>query len=233
MYDEQFSYTSQPPVVNTGPRPFSEIPPLWLKIFQMTENFFVQEAPRASGSNTLISILILTGVGTILATISTLLWGGIQSTLLSEYQEFGSMSLGQSVAATICGGLFGTIIGFYLGNGLTYLGARIFGGTGTYGTQAYLVSLFTVPIGIASSLLGFIPCIGALIAVGLSIYAIVLNVRAVMVTHNLTTGKATGAVLLPGIVVGALFACLTVFILILLGPAFGDVFEEIMYDLQY
>ena len=43
---------------NISPRPFSEIPGLWLKVTQMTEAFFAEEAPRASEGSTLVSILV-------------------------------------------------------------------------------------------------------------------------------------------------------------------------------
>ena len=49
MYQDQSSaYASPISPVDTSPRPFGEIPPLWVKVTQMTEDFFAQEAPRAS-----------------------------------------------------------------------------------------------------------------------------------------------------------------------------------------
>ncbi len=199
----------------------------------MTEEFFAREAPRASGTNTLISVVILTVVAAILAALSSLISGALQAALMSsEDQGMLFATAGIGAGSALCGGLIGGLIGFYLGNGITYLGARIFGGTGSDNTQIYLVSLFAVPVGIVTGALGMIPCLGALVALAVSIYSIILNVRVVKVVHTLTTGRAVAAILVPPLVVMVVFGCLTVVLLTLLGPASGDVFEEIQYELM-
>lgn len=226
MYEEQF-----PP--SASPRPFGEIPGLWTKVFQMTEQFFAQEAPRASGSNTLISVLIMGVVSSVLATISSLIWGGTQMAFLPpEYREAMAVGMGSNLVCSLCSTLIGTAIGFYLGNGLVYLGARIFGGTGDFTTQAYLASLFAVPVGIVAGLVGLVPCVGLIAVLAVSIYALVLNVRAVKVAHNLTTGRAVAAVIVPALVIGVLVACLIVVMLAVLGPAIGNIFENIVTNLE-
>ena len=226
MYEE-------PTPMQTSPRPFSEIPRLWAKVLQMTEEFFALEAPRASGSNTLIGLLIMAVATTVLTTISSLIWGGAQMAFLpAEYRDAFTETAGANVLCTLCSGLIGTFIGFYISNGLVYLGARIFGGSGDFTTQAYLVSLFAVPLGVASAVLGLIPCVGAIAALAASIYAVVLNVRAVKVTHRLDTGQAVAAVLLPALVIFVLVACLVVVGLVILGPAIGNVFENIVDTLE-
>jgi hypothetical protein len=216
-----------------SPRPFSEIPGLWTKVLQMTEQFFAQEAVRASGSNTLISVLILAVVSSVLTAISSLIWGGTQMAFLPpEYREMTAAGAGSSVVCSLCSGLIGVAIGFYISNGLVYLGARIFGGSGDFTTQAYLASLFAVPVGIVSGLVGLVPCVGLIAVLAVSVYAVVLNVRAVKVTHNLTTGQAVAAVLVPALIIGVLVACLVVVMLVILGPAIGNVFENIVTNLE-
>jgi len=233
MYEEQYPAPQSPQgPMTTAPRPFGEIPQLWLQVLQMTEDFFAQEAPRASASNTLFSILIMAGISTVLAIISTLVGGGIQAALLPPESRGAAVAgVGAGITTAICSGLIGTIIGFYLGNGITFLCARLFGGTGDYNTQTYLVSLFAVPIGIVSGALAIIPCVGLIAALGVSIYAIVLNVRAVKVSHNLTTGKAVAAVFLPVVVVFVLVGCLFA-LLMFMGPGIEGVFDEIINNLE-
>ncbi len=227
MYEEEFVAASP-----AGPRPFGDIPALWLKILEMDETFFAQEAPRASGTNTFISVLIVTGVAVVAAVLSTLISGGLQAAILPpEYRESALVGAGAGVTGAICGGLFGGLIGFYLGNGFIYLAARLLGGNGDYTTHTYLVSLFTVPIGAVSGVLSIIPCAGPIIALIISIYGIVLNARAVKVTHNLPTGKSVVAVLSPALL-GILLACFVIVVMMMLGPAVGEVFEEMMYELQ-
>ena len=217
---------------DVSPRSFGEIPGLWLKIFSMSEAFFAEEAPRASGSNTIIAVVIMSVVSAIFATISTLVSSGLQ--LLTAPEEARAVvggTLASNVGCSFCGGILGGIIGFYLGNGIIYLGARIFGGSGEYGTQTYLQSLFSAPISMAASLVSIVPIVGPIAAAAISIYAIVLNVRAVKVSHNLTTGKAVAAVIVPPIVVGLVVACLAVVVIVILalsGAAIGGVFEEII-----
>ncbi len=227
--------------VDASPRPFGEIPPLWLKVVQMTEDFFAQEAPRASGSNTMISVVILAVISAIISSISALLNIGVKQVMgISSFdQDALVIGIGSGVMCSLCGGLLGTVIAFYLGNGVTYLGARVFGGDGDYGTQTYLQSLFCVPIGIVTSAVMLVnvipiagPCIGGVAVLALTIYALILNVRAIKVAHNLTTGKAAAAVLVPGLIIGVVVVCISMAMLVLMGPAIGEIFDEIMYNLQ-
>jgi len=238
MSEGQFSsYESPGGLVDTSPRPFGEIPSLWFKVLQMTEDFFAREAPRASGSNVLISLAILAVataiLGAISSGISSLLGTSFQSQFLPpEYRDLAGASIGGGVAGALCSGLIGTFIGFYLGNGLIYLGARIFGGSGDFGTQTYLQSLFAVPLGIVSGAAGLIPCVGLLAALVVSIFGLVLTVRAVKVAHNLDTGKAVAAILVPMAALFLIVVCLVMVPLILLGPTIGEVFEDIVNNLQ-
>lgn len=242
MYENQPSMYEDPvSSVDTSPRPFGEIPPLWLKVIQMTEDFFAQEAPRANGSNTLISVLILAVVTAVFSAITALISIGMQQVMgMSTFdQDTFVVGMGGAITGSLCGGLLGTVLGFYLNNGLTYLGARMFGGSGDYGSQTYLQSLFFVPIGIVTSAVVLVsvipiagPCIVVVVALALAIYSIVLNVRAIKVVHNLTTGKAVAAIFVPGLIVGVIVVCLLIVVLTLLGPVIGEIFEEVIYNLQ-
>lgn len=224
---------------DTRPRPFSQVPKLWLEVTKMTEDFFAQEAPRASGANALISVLILAVVTAAFYAVSTLIGGGIEMiTMPAAYENAEAIPLVGLLAGmglySACCGLIITPIGFYIGNGLIYLGARIFGGTGGFSTQIYLQSLFAVPLGIVTSLLSLIyvvpilgGCIGAIVGLALAIYYFVLNVRAVKVAHDLTTGRAVGAILAPALLL-LVVPCLVIVVLALLGPAIGNVFSNII-----
>lgn len=233
MYEAQF-----PP--QTSPRPFGEIPGLWTKVLQMTEDFFAQEAPRTSGSNTLIGVLILAVISAVLAALSSLVGGGFQAAgMPAEYRDTFAASTGGLLTCSLCIGLLGTVIGFYLGNGLIYLGARVLGGTGSFGPQTYLQSLFSVPLGAAMSVVSLVyaipvagPCIGGIALLALGIYSLVLNVRAVKVVHNLTGGRAFVAIILWPIVLFLVIACLAVVVLVLLGPTIGNMFENIVNNVM-
>jgi hypothetical protein len=180
----------------------------------MTEAFFAQEAPRSSGSGTLISLLILA----VITTISV----GLASGMLSEFADMPTEITGEMVVPSICFGLVGIPLIFYVTNGLNYLGARLLGGTGNFVTQAYLRSLFYVPLGVVTGLVNLVPFVGPFIALAVSIYMFVLNVRAIKVVHQLTTGRAVAAIVWPLLLLILLAICL-IAVLLLLGPAMGSI----------
>lgn len=95
--------------------------------------------------------------------------------------------------------------GFFLGQGITYLLSKAFGGQGSFLVQTYTTLLFQVPISIASALLSIIPFVGA--AAG--IYAYVLEAFQLMAVHRLSTGKAIAVVIIP---IAVVFLLVFVFI---------------------
>ncbi len=228
---------------DTSPRPFGEIPGLWLKVTQMTEAFFAEEAPRASQGNTLIGVLVYAVVSAILTALAVLVSGGLQA--LSQLPELGRQpelgatygaslgGLGGVVLCYTCIGLIAVPLSFYFSNGLNYLGARVLGGTGSFGTQAYLMSLFVVPLGMVTGLVGIVPFAGGCLAALVGIYTLFLNVRLNKVVHQLTTGPATVAALWPLALVLIVLAGAFVIIgvLILTGPAIGSAFSNIIQNL--
>ncbi len=257
---EQQSPMYESPSASPSPRSFGEVPPLWLKVLRMSEAFFAQEALRASGSNALISVLILAVVTAVLSGLTALIGGGSQaaSMLLSdmppELAGATAAGAGTSALCSVCQGAVQTLLGFYIANGIVYLGARIFGGKGDFGTQTYLQSLFSVPIGIVMGVVGLVMgVLGALISgvagpsnVGvivvslllvavslpLIVYSIVLNVRVVKVTHDLSTGKAVAAIFVPSLILTVGVACLVGVVLVILGPAIGEMFEDVVNQMQ-
>ena len=114
----------------------------------------------------------------------------------------------------------GTIIiipvSFFIGQGIIYLLAKAFGGTGTFLRQGYTYLLITVPIGIISSALALIPFLGFVAAFGLGIYGLVLQIFSLMPVHRLSGGKATAVVLIP---IAAVFVLLIVLGIILVALA--------------
>lgn len=116
--------------------------------------------------------------------------------------------------------------------------AKLFGGAGTYDKVLYAYAAIAVPVTIVSSLftlLGAIPYVGlctSLLSFGLSIYAIVLQVMAVKAINRFGWGQAIGAVLLPGLVILFVCACVVGVSLALLGPVIGNTFGDIIKGLQ-
>jgi len=182
----------------TAPRPFLEVTDLWLQVHRMSEVFFAREAGRASAANTIVSILILSVVSAILSLAASALQGPVDTSWLPpEYSEYSQTLATDNLGCTLCTSFFGTLLFFYAANTLTYVGARLLGGRGDFTTQAYLESLYRVPIGIVSSLLALVPIVGGLLKLVLWVLQLVYDVRAVKAAHDTTTGRAVAAVLAP------------------------------------
>jgi hypothetical protein len=97
-------------------------------------------------------------------------------------------------------------LGFFVGMGIYWLFAKLFGGVGSFKDQAYAYSLSYVPIQLVSLLVSLVPFLGGLAAAALGIYGIVLAVFSLMASHRLSGGRATAVVLLPVAIV-LILAC--------------------------
>jgi hypothetical protein len=229
----------QTPTTDNTPRPFMEIPGLWMQLGQMTESFFAKEVSRVSNANTFYGVLLFTFVSTVVSVIQSLLGGLIDPSINSpDGLQTGLMSkTGFSILYLFCFGIFLIPISFYLNNAITFLCAKIFGGKGSFSSQAYLSSLFIVPLGIISSVASLIilipivgSCIGGLIVFGILIAQLIFTVRALKAVHGFTTGRAVSAILLPLIVFLVIPVCL-IAILALMGPQIGNVFSNILTEI--
>jgi hypothetical protein len=141
-----------------------------------------------------------------MSSISLLIWTAAMSALsFTGYADTLAPSIGSAFLG-LCSGLIFLFAAFYATSGLTYLGARVLGGTGSFDTQTYLASLSAVPMLLTIGLVGFIPCLGTIVALFLAVYATVLDVRSVKVAHSLTTGRAVAAIVVP-MLIGPLLLC--------------------------
>jgi hypothetical protein len=214
----------------SSPRPFGEIISLWLKVFQMDEAFFAAEAPRASNNNTLVAL--------ILYAVVWLIVGFIQRQFVSQLLNQRLFGNSPQVNFPVCLPIIMIVVvplGYYIGIGLMHLGAMIFGGRGSFTTLAYLVSLFYIPLGIVSALLGFIPCVGGLISLAVAVFQIILSVRVLKVNYQLSTGRAVGAYFVPTVVIFIIFGCIialaVLVALVAMGPAIGGIFSNVIQQL--
>jgi hypothetical protein len=187
----------------------------------MNEQFFVQEVPRSSGVNTLFNVLAYALVFMIFTAISTLATLPEQSArFLTEYQVLPPTEFFVITTIFVLPSLI--LVGFCLANGVILISARVMGGEGSFGTQAYLQSLYLLPVGTVSLLLRlfyYLPTRGDLVSniftFGWSLFVIVLSVRATKAAHNFSTGRAVLGVLVPSLLLFGLLACCLVTIYLL------------------
>ncbi len=112
---------------------------------------------------------------------------------------------------SILGAIIATVIGLLLAWGLTYLLGRAFGGTGEFGELAYDMALFGAPLTVIGSLLGLIPILGGIAAIGLAIYNLYLTYLAIQSGMNLPGNKALYVILIEFAIGLALVLCIVLF----------------------
>jgi hypothetical protein len=199
---------------------------LWQKFINVTTKpgaqSFANELPTANWSDIWLAIIglgVLTGITGFITSFYT-------RTLFTANNPFFSgmppdqqhalnsifSSAGPSFGSLI-GPIIGVPLGFFIGMGILFVSAKIFGGAGSFLEQAYSFMLFYVPINGLGAILGLIPVLGGLAGFALWIYSIVLAVFAMMASQRLPGGRAVAAVLLPAIIVG-LLVCAFLFIAI-------------------
>jgi hypothetical protein len=201
--------------------------------------------PRANATNAFLWVFLASLLTSIVGAVASL--GGQQMEnlrrmlppeLAQQLPAGADPSLG--IGSIICGAPIGAVfavIGFAIFTALVKWAASLFGGTGTFDKLAYAFSSITVPYSVIAAvltLLGLIPFVGiltGLIGFALGIYVIVLEVLAVKAVDRLDTGRAVGAVLLPGLVIFLLVCCCVAVAIGLLGPVLGNVFESINQSL--
>ncbi len=158
---------------------------------------FDEQKPAANWNTILIALALLGVVQGVFAFITGF-----------EYHRANTPYPG---VGTIIGGIIGVFFAFFIVAGIIYLLARALGGTGSFLEHSWLLSLVFVPIQAVSDVAGVIPFLGGLVGALLGIYSVVLYVFATASAHRMTLGRATVAVLIPGIVLAALVLLLLIF----------------------
>jgi len=186
----------------------------WLSFFSMTESFFDREQDRANTEDTLLSLMVYTIASVVISMVTGIFQLQQITTLMGEQLPQLGFNMGTIFFFILIGTVIMSPISFYITVGMQFLGVRIFGGSGDFKSHAYLMALVLVPttvLGGAVSLLSFIPVIGFLAGLagfGLSIYTIMLTIRLVKSVHNVTTGRAVAGIIVPPIILSAIFGCL-------------------------
>jgi hypothetical protein len=191
---------------------------LWQKFINVTTKpgaqSFTNELPTANWSDIWIALIGLGVLAGITGFIRSLY---LRAAFAAGNPFFSGLPANQqraldSIFSNTGNGIgnFGAIIwvpiGFFIGMGILFVSAKIFGGTGSFLQQAYAFMLYSVPIQAASAIIGLIPILGGLASFALSIYGIVLAVFAMMASQRLEGGRAVAAVFLPLVIV-LLLAC--------------------------
>jgi hypothetical protein len=134
-------------------------------------------------------------VNTVGTVVAVAISGAIAGFLSGRDNGIGGM-----VGGLVAGAILGPI-GYYIGQAILWLIAKLFGGKGPLMLQADLLATFYAPITVVNAILGLIPFVGPVLGIVVTIYELVLLTFGLKVTHEYSTGKAVLTWLIPGIVV--------------------------------
>lgn len=193
----------------------------WTKaLTKPNEQTFVEisSSPNAKATTAYIWMFV---AGLIQFFLASLVQGRLMSTYMDQL-GVGGGNLGNggfmSVAITaICGAPIVAALStlfFAIGVFIVQWIAKMFGGRGTSDQMAYAMASISAPYAIVAgilTLLAAIPyvglCFSALLSIA-GIYIFVLNVMAVKGVNQISWGAAIGSLLIPGLVIGLVCACL-------------------------
>jgi hypothetical protein len=135
-------------------------------------------------------------------------------------QDMGPLMVGGGGIAAILISAVVTVIvtpiAFLIGSGFYFLIAKLFGGTGDFATQTYMLAMVQAPIGIITSALNVVPLLGACVSFFVSLYSIVLSYYALKVSHRLSSGAALGVVLTPIVIIFLCICSITMLLIALI-----------------
>lgn len=207
----------------------------WTMALAPSEQNYVQIArdPNATAGRAYLWLVVAFLVGGV---ISTIIGAGVNLIFGPSVNPFlpalapARPGLGSVLISLVCGVPIGAVllvIGTTIGIGLQQLLASALGGKGAFSQLIYAYSAYYVPIFIASSFISSIPFVNFLL-VFTGLYALVLNVIATKAVHQFGWGRAIAASVLIPLLLLVLVGCLLGLVLVLLGPAIGNVFSSIV-----
>ena len=191
--------------------------------------------PEVSSSKAFLYVFIGSLLSAFFLFIGQLVFAGAHGRGMLD--GWGNSSLGMIGVMLLCGIPVFAVVGvlsFGIFVGLTNWTARLFGGVGNFDQLAYTLAAVTVPAAIISGALNMfsgVPVLGFLVGTigfGISIYILYLEVLAVKAVHGVSTGKALGAIFLPGLAIAFVVGCFVLAFLAVMGPAIANMFEQMM-----
>jgi hypothetical protein len=113
--------------------------------------------------------------------------------------------------------LVGVILGFYDFEIVLFIFARLLGGKGSFGAQAYVQSLFYAPLAVFQQVLAVIPIVGRPLFFLFAIYSLVPTTSSLKAAHGYSTWRAIITWLMP-----ILLNILVVFVMVMIFIANAD-----------
>jgi hypothetical protein len=140
---------------------------------------------------------------------------------------------GWGLTNLICGLIaapIGAVIGFVIYSAILLAAARLLGGEGTFDRQSYVLAAASAPMSIVSAIVTLLPWVGAVLGLLASLYYLWLAILGLQAAHGYTAGRAFVTILAPLILL-VVVACCIIGLLMLMGPAVGNVFSTMMLEI--
>ena len=192
----------------------------WTKaLTKPNEQTFVEIAssPNAKATTAYIWVFVASLIQFFLASlVQSQMMGTYMDQLGIESGNFGNGGFMSVALTAICGSPIMAALStlfFAIGVFLVQWIAKMFGGRGNSDQLAYAMASISAPYAIVAgimTLLAAIPYVGFCFSAILSIagiYVFVLNAMAVKGVNQISWGAAIGSLLIPGLVIGLLCAC--------------------------
>jgi len=179
------------------------------------------EIPKASWLRTLIGVAVVTLVSFLINLIFAGLAANSMNTYLNQLHAQGVYSMDWVANLGGGGGIVGAFLGlvftacfFFLGAGILWLMARMFGGTNSnFMTHAYLLSISYTPLRVIAAIANIIPLVGGLISFAAFLYQLYSAGLAMQTSQRMQPGRAQLAAFLP-LIVGIVLFCLCIILTI-------------------
>ncbi len=148
------------------------------------------------------------------AAFSFLVSGVLSALRIVVYGTSVESSLSMPVAAgvTLVSSVIGGIIGMIIGAGLIHIFVALLGGENGY-SETLAVMGYSSAISAVASVANLVPLIGPLVSVLLAFYSIYVQAKGLEIFQELSFGRSIVAVLLPVVIIGAVFFVLMVTVL--------------------
>jgi len=227
------------PVVPESDQPMSMMDTWMAAITKPNEDTFARivAQPGASSSKAFLWVFVASLITSFASAIAqTVGFAGRMESIRLPVGGASPFGFGTIICGAPIGAVFAVLF-FAISVALIQWVAKLFGGTGTFDKLAYAFSAVYMPYSVIAAvltLLGIIPFVGiltGLIGLALFIYTIVLGVLAVKAVNGLDTGKAVGAVILPGLAIFLIICCCAIIAGVAMGTVFNEVFNSINQSL--
>lgn len=220
---------------------------VWTKVFtKPNEQTFIEitNSPDATSKTAYIWVFIAGTILGIFQTIAGAIYAAMgvpQQIPIPGFEQYTPQSAPAGDVGSVLGSLVGgicaspiagilSILFFAIGVAIVHWIAKLFGGVGSYEKLAYAFGAISLPLTLVTSvlsLLGAIPFVGictSVVFIGLSVFAIYLQMAAVKAVNRFGWGQAIGSMLIPLFVILFICGCVVIGVFVYLGPRISDVF---------